>query len=126
MLGLYKAGECLREVIASWGGSLLNEVGVLTRELRRCSPGGPVARSPPCSAEDAGSIPGQETRISHAVGMCMTSIEPMHCNEVPGRLKNRERLQKDPLPLLSCEDKERRWNQGEGSNQTPNLLAPCS
>ena len=91
-------------------------------------PGGPVVRSPPCSAEDAGSIPGQETRVSHAVGLCTTTIEPMHCNKVPGQLKKKkERLQKDPLPLLSCEDKERRWpsmNQGEGSNQTPNLLAP--
>ena len=89
-------------------------------------PGGSVVRSPPCNAEDAGSIPGQETRVSHAVGLCTTTIEPMQCNKVPGQLKKkkRERLQKDPLSLLSCEDKERRWpsvNQGEDSTDTKSV-----
>ena len=31
-------------------------------------PGGPVVETPPTNAGDAGSIPGQETKISHAMG----------------------------------------------------------
>ena len=31
-------------------------------------PGGPVVETPPTNAGDEGSIPGQETKISHAVG----------------------------------------------------------
>ena len=31
-------------------------------------PGGPVVKNPPPNAGDAGSIPGQGTRIPHAVG----------------------------------------------------------
>ena len=30
-------------------------------------PGGPMVRNPPCSAGEAGSIPGLGTKISHAV-----------------------------------------------------------
>ena len=30
-------------------------------------PGGPVVRNLPCNAGDIGSIPGQETKIPHAV-----------------------------------------------------------
>ena len=31
-------------------------------------PGGPAVKNPPCNAGDAGSIPGQGTKIPHAVG----------------------------------------------------------
>ena len=31
-------------------------------------PGGPVVKNPPSNAGDAGSIPGQETKIPHATG----------------------------------------------------------
>ena len=31
-------------------------------------PGGPVVKNPSCNAGDAGLIPGQETKIPHAVG----------------------------------------------------------
>ena len=31
-------------------------------------PGGPVVKNPPCNARDAGSIPGQGTKIPHAAG----------------------------------------------------------
>ena len=31
-------------------------------------PGGPVVKNPPCNAGDAGLIPGQGTKISHAAG----------------------------------------------------------
>ena len=31
-------------------------------------PGGPVVKNPPCNAGDAGSIPGQGTKIPHATG----------------------------------------------------------
>ena len=31
-------------------------------------PGGPVAKNPPYNAGDAGSVPGQGTKIPHAMG----------------------------------------------------------
>ena len=31
-------------------------------------PSGPVVKNPTCNAEDAGSIPGQGTKIPHAIG----------------------------------------------------------
>ena len=31
-------------------------------------PGGPVVENPPSNAEDTGSIPGQGTKIPHAMG----------------------------------------------------------
>ena len=36
--------------------------------LLRNFPGGPVVKNPPSNAGDAGSIPGQGTKIPHAVG----------------------------------------------------------
>ena len=46
-------------------------------------PGGPVVKNPPSSAGDAGSIPGQGTKISHAVGQLSprtATTEPVHHN----------------------------------------------
>jgi len=71
-------------------------------------PGGSVVRSPPCNAEDAGSIPGQKTRVSHAVGLCTTTIEPMHCNKVPGQLKKKKKerdFRKIPCPCYHVRTK---------------------
>ena len=42
-------------------------------------PGGPVVKNLPSNAGDTGSIPGQGTRISHAMGkqrLCATATEP--------------------------------------------------
>ena len=39
-------------------------------------PGGPVVKNPPCHAGDAGSIPGQGTKIPHASG----ATKPMRHN----------------------------------------------
>ena len=36
--------------------------------MERNFPGGPVAKNPPYNAGDAGSIPGQGTKIPHAMG----------------------------------------------------------
>ena len=36
-------------------------------QLRRDFPGGPVVKNPPCNARDMGSIPGQRTKILHAM-----------------------------------------------------------
>ena len=44
-------------------------------------PGGPVVKNPPSNAGDTGSIPGQGTKISHAMGQlspCATTREPTH------------------------------------------------
>ena len=41
--------------------------GIPTSTLSMGLPGGPVVQSPPCSARDAGSIPGQGTKIPHAM-----------------------------------------------------------
>ena len=41
-------------------------------------PGGPVVKNPPYNAGDTGSIPGQGTKIPHAVGQispCATTTE---------------------------------------------------
>ena len=43
-------------------------------------PGGPVVKNLPCNAEYMGSIPGQETKISHASGQlsqCAATTEPV-------------------------------------------------
>ena len=44
-------------------------------------PGGPVVKNLPCNAGDAGLIPGQGTKIPHALrqlSLSVTSIEPKH------------------------------------------------
>ena len=44
-------------------------------------PGSPVVKNPPYNAGDAGSIPGQGTKIPHAAGQlspCATTTEPTH------------------------------------------------
>ena len=42
-------------------------------------PGGPVVKNLPSSAGDTGSIPGQGTKIPHAMGKqpCATTTEPV-------------------------------------------------
>ena len=44
----------------------LGWVPILPVITSRDFPGAPVVKNPPCNAGDAGSIPGQETKISHA------------------------------------------------------------
>ena len=58
-------------------------------------PGGPMVKNLPANAGDTGSIPGQKTKLSHAVGPlspCATTTEPVclqpvlhnkrkHCSE---------------------------------------------
>ena len=49
-------------------------------------PGGPVVKDPSCNAEDAGSIPDQETKIPHATGqlsLYTTAREPVHHSTQP-------------------------------------------
>ena len=45
-------------------------------------PGGPLVKNSPSNVEEVGSIPGQETKIPHAVGQLSlhTSTEPTHHN----------------------------------------------
>ena len=46
-------------------------------------PGGPVVKNPPSNAADAGMIPGQGTKIPHAVGQLSphaTTTESGHLN----------------------------------------------
>ena len=46
-------------------------------------PGGPVVTNLPCNAGDAGSIPGQEIKIPHAMeqlSLCTITTEPVHHN----------------------------------------------
>ena len=46
-------------------------------------PGGPVVKNPPSNAGDAGSIPGQGTKMPHATGQLSphaTTTEPRHHN----------------------------------------------
>ena len=58
-------------------------------------PAGPVVKNPPSNAGDVGSIPGQGTKIPHALGsyifsLCTATIEstchnkdPVLCNQDP-------------------------------------------
>ena len=49
--------------------------------LLRDFPGGPVVKNQPSNTGDAGSIPGRETNIPHAVGQlspCASTTEPAH------------------------------------------------
>ena len=44
-------------------------------------PGGPLVKNPPSNAGDAGSIPGQGTKIPHARGqLSPRALEPAHHN----------------------------------------------
>ena len=50
-------------------------------KVSRDFPGGPVVKNPSCSAGDAGSIPGQGTKIPRATGQISphaATTEPMH------------------------------------------------
>ena len=47
-------------------------------------PGGPLIKNPPCSAGDAGSIPGQGTKLPHAAEQLSphtAATEPMYHNQ---------------------------------------------
>ena len=55
------------------------------KRQQRDFPGGPVVKNPPTNAGDAGSIPGQGTKIPRAAGqlsLCATTREkPVCCNK---------------------------------------------
>ena len=54
--------------------------------MQRNFSGGPVVKNPPSNAGDLGSIPGQGTKILHAMGQLSphtTTIEPTHLNKRP-------------------------------------------
>ena len=54
-------------------------------------PGGPVVKNPPCKVGDAGSIPGQGTKISHAMGQLSvyaTATEHTHSGAYAPQLEN--------------------------------------
>ena len=55
-------------------------------------PSGPVVKNPPCSAEEAGSVPDWETKIPHAtqqVSPRATTVETMHHNRRVHELRGR-------------------------------------
>ena len=56
---------------------------VLSQKLRDF-PGGPVVKNPPYKAGDAGSIPGQGTKIPHATGQLSpcTSTRESACRKL--------------------------------------------
>ena len=67
------------------------------KEKGRDFPGNPVVKNLPSNAGDAGSIPGRETKIPHAVGQLSpraTTIELMRLNE-------RARVPQTTEPTLS-------------------------
>ena len=89
--------EELSEVVLRVEGS--------TRDLRGFKkltsedfPGGPVVKNPPCNAGDVGSIPGQRTKIPHAVKQiyphrnkrsCRMQLRPIAAKEI-NKYKNRK------------------------------------
>ena len=69
--------------------------------MRRCSgdfPGGPVVKNPPSNARDAGSIPGWETKIPHAVGQ----VRPRAATTELACLNERARMPQTTEP--TCHD----------------------
>ena len=69
-------------------------------------PGGPVVKNPPSNAGDAGSIPGQGTKIPHAAGQLgprAATTEPAHSGACASQLKSSPRaVMKDP----TCHNKD--------------------
>ena len=58
--------------------TLENNLVLYTKVEHWDFPGGPVVKNPPYNAGDAGSIPGQGTKIPHAAGqlsLCATTTE---------------------------------------------------
>ena len=54
-------------------------------------PGGPVVKNPPCKVGDAGSIPGQGTKIPHVVGqlsVCAAGTEHTHSGAYAPQLES--------------------------------------
>ena len=63
-------------------------------------PGGPVVKNLPYNAGHAGPIPGQGTKIPHAVGQlspCATTTEPTHPGACMPQLEKRKpQLERSP------------------------------
>ena len=63
-------------------------------------PGGPVVKNPPCNAGDAGPIPSQRTKISHAVEQlwpCTTTTEPTCSRAQESQLEMPHPATEDPM-----------------------------
>ena len=63
---------------------MLGERERLSRNSCRDFPGGPVVKNPPSDAGDVGLIPGQGTKIPHALEKLSpqaSTREPMCCKE---------------------------------------------
>ena len=67
-------------------GLYQKSMGNYLKDLSRDFPGGPVVKNPPYNAGDAGSIPGQGTKIPHTAGQLSlqgTTTELMCLNQSP-------------------------------------------
>ena len=71
----------------------------IKKEIHGDFAGGPEVKNPSCCAGDAGSIPGQGTKIQHAAGqlsLCATTREkPAHHNETSRRPQLRPNVAKN-------------------------------
>ena len=67
-----------------------------------------MVKNPPCNAVDVGSIPGQGTKIPHAVEQlspCTTTTELMHLNERAHMPQTTEPMHSGaPVPQLEREN----------------------
>ena len=91
-------------------------------------PGGPGVKNPPSNAGDAGSIPGQGTKIPHAAGQLSphaTTTEPMCSRAHVAQLerspratrKDPECRKEDPMQPNILKKKERKKRETDPHNQ---------
>ena len=67
-----------------------HRVGSSKETLLGDFPGGPVVKNPPANVRDEGLIPGQGTKIPHAMGQlspCGTATEPTHSGALGPQLE---------------------------------------
>ena len=88
--------------------------------------GGPVVKNPPYNAGDAGSIPGQGTKIPHAMGQLsphVTTTELAHLNWSPRAANYRAYA---PWSLRATTGKERTCMSQLERSLHPTMKSPCT
>ena len=76
---------------------------MIVKKNKQDFPGGPVIKNLPCNAGDVGSIPGQGTKIPHALeqlSLCATATEPTCSAACAPQLESLHHMQRSHMPQL--------------------------
>ena len=76
---------------------------MIVKKKRQDFPGGPVIKNLPCNEGDVGSIPGQGTKIPHALeqlSLCATTTEPTCSGACAPQLEGLHHMQRSHMPQL--------------------------